>query len=127
MLVKDWLGVVSAASNIKVVDGNTWAYGTKESIEENYGDFDLKEVEQPYNDTGLLILYVSQFTKCDCYRTRIVKHYLSEYEKGYYAALHGGARVDFIDEEESYCMGTKECERCTCGGDKRKCDFYREK
>lgn len=124
MLVKDWLSVVSTASNIKVVDGNTWAYGTKESIEENYGDFDIKEVEQPYDDTGLLILYVSQFIKCDCYRTRIVKHYLSEYEKGYYAALHSGARVDSIDEEESYCMGTKECEVCTCGGDKRKCNFY---
>ena len=124
MLVKDWLSVVSSASNIKVVDGNTCAYGTKESIEENYGDFDLKEVEQPYDDTGLLILYVSQFTKCDCYRTRRVKHYLSEYEKGYYAALHSGARVDFIDEEESYCIGTKECEVCTCGGDKRKCNFY---
>lgn len=45
MLVKDWLSVVGKALNIKVVDGNTWAYGTKESIEENYGDFELKEVE----------------------------------------------------------------------------------
>ena len=43
MLVKDWLSVVGTALNIKVVDGNTWAYGTKESIEENYGDFDLKK------------------------------------------------------------------------------------
>ena len=123
MLVKDWLRVVSAAPNIKVVDGNTSAYGTKESIEEDYGDFELESVEQD-ETTGRLILHVSQFTKCDCYRTRTVKHYLSEYEKGYYAALHGGARVDFIDEEESYCIGTKEREICTCGGDKRKCDFY---
>ena len=58
MLVKDWLSVVGKALNIKVVDGNTWAYGTKESIEENYGDFELKEVEQ-VDDTDLLILYVS--------------------------------------------------------------------
>ena len=123
MLVKDWLSVVIPASNIEVVDGNISAYGTKESIEEDYGDFELESVEQD-ETTGRLILHVSQFTKCDCYRTRIVKHYLSEYEKGYYAALHGGARVDFIDEEESYCIGTKECEFCTCGGDKRKCDFY---
>ena len=123
MLVKDWLRVVIPASNIKVVDGNTSAYGTKESIEEDYGDFELESVEQD-ETTGRLILHVSQFTKCDCYRTRIVKHYLSEYEKGYYAALHGGARVDFIDEEESYCIGTKEREFCTCSGDKRKCDFY---
>ena len=58
MLVKDWLSVIGKALNIKVVDGNTWAYGTKESIEENYGDFELKEVEQ-VDDTDLLILYVS--------------------------------------------------------------------
>lgn len=59
MLVKDWLSVVSSAQNIQVVDGNTTVYGTKESIlEENYGDFDLKRVEQ-VDDTDLLILYVS--------------------------------------------------------------------
>lgn len=62
MLVKDWLGVVVPASNIKIVDGNTTVYGTKESLlEENYGDFDLKRVEQ-VDDTDLLILYVS--SKC---------------------------------------------------------------
>lgn len=22
------------------------------------------------------------------------------------------------------CLGTKECEACSCGGDERKCDFY---
>ena len=119
MLVKDWLSVVSTASNIKVVDGNTWAYGTKESIEENYGDYDLKSVEQ-VDDTDLLILYVS--TKCPYYRVRTVKHYLSEYEKGYYAALHDDACVDSIDEEESYCFGTINCEVCHCGGNKGKCD-----
>lgn len=119
MLVKDWLGVVSKALNIKVVDGNTWAYGTKESIEENYGDFELKEVEQ-VDDTNLLILYVS--SKCPHYRVRTVKHYLSEYEKGYYAALHGGIHIEYTDEEEPYCLGTKNCEVCHCGGNKTKCE-----
>ena len=123
MLVKDWLSVVGTALNIKVVDGNTWAYGTKESVEENYGDFDLKKVEQ-VDDTDLLILYVSKYTKCDCYRTKKVRRYFTEYEKGFYAALHGGTPVDYIVENQAYCMGTKECECCTCGGDKRKCDFY---
>jgi hypothetical protein len=121
MLVKDWLSVVIPASNIKVIDGNISAYGTKESLEENYGDFDLKRVEQ-VDDTDLLILYVS--TKCPHYKTRTVKHYLSEYERGYYAALYGGTQYECIDEEESYCFGTKNCEVCHCGGDKRKCDFY---
>ena len=123
MLVKDWLSVIESDCAIRVITVKFAMLGTKSSIERDFGDFELKSVEQDAI-TGRLILHVSQFTKCDCYRTRIVKHYLSEYEKGYYAALHGGARVDFIDEEESYCIGTKECECCTCGGDKRKCDFY---
>lgn len=123
MLVKDWLSVVIPASNIQIVDGNLSAYGTKESLEENYGDFDLERVEQ-VDDTDLLILYVSKYKKCDSYRTKKVRRYLTEYEKGFYAALHGRTPVDYIVEEQSYCMGTKECECCTCGGDKRKCDFY---
>ena len=123
MLVKDWLSVIESDRAIRVITVKFAMSGTKSSIERDFGDFELKSVEQD-ETTGRLILHVSQFTKCDCYRTRTVKHYLSEYEKGYYAALHGGARVDCIDEEESYCMGTKECEICTCGGDKRKCDFY---
>lgn len=121
MLVKDWLSVVGTALNIKVVDGNTWAYGTKESVEENYGDFDLKKVEQ-VDDTDLLVLFVS--TKCPHYRVRTVRRYLSEYEKGYYAALHDGIHIEYTDEKESCCLGTKNCEVCHCGGDKRKCDFY---
>lgn len=28
---------------------------------------------------------------------------------------------------ESRCLGTKEVETCSCGGDKSKCDFYPEK
>ena len=123
MLVKDWLSVVGTALNIKVVDGNTWAYGTKESVEENYGDFDLKKVEQG-DDTDLLVLYVSKYKECGCYRTKKMRRYLTEYEKGFYAALYGRSRVDYIVEDQSYCMGTRECESCTCGGDKRKCDFY---
>lgn len=126
MLVKDWLSVVIPASNIEVIDGNTTAYGTKESIKEDYGDFDLERVEQ-VNDTDLLILYVSKYRECDCYRTRNVRRYLTEYEKGFYAALHDGVTVDYIVENQSYCIGTKECECCTCGGDKRKCDFYHAK
>lgn len=124
MLVKDWLSVVGTALNIKVVDGNTWAYGTKESVEENYGDFDLKKVEQ-VDDTDLLILYVSKYTKCDCYRTKKVRHYLTEYEKGAYFGYYG-VRKDYIEKDEPYCMGTRELESCHCGGNKEKCE-YRDK
>lgn len=118
MFVKDWLSVVSNAQNIKVVDGNTSAYGTKESIEENYGDFELKKVEQ-VNDTDLLILYVS--TKCPYYRVRTVKHYLSEYERGVYFGYYG-VRKEYIEKDEPYCMGTRELESCNCGGNKKKCN-----
>ena len=117
MLVKDWLSVVIPASNIKVVDGNTWAYGTKESIEENYGDFDIKKVEQ-VDDTDLLVLFVSKYKKCDSYRTKKVRRYLTEYKEDSYSI------VDYIVEDQPYCISTKECECCACGGDKRKCDFY---
>lgn len=126
MLVKDWLSVVCTARNIKVLDGNTCAYGTKENVEENYGDFDLERVEQ-VDDTDLLILYVSKYKECDCYRTKKVRRYLTEYEKGFYTSLYGRAPADYTVENQSYCIGTKECECCTCGGDKRKCNFYSTK
>lgn len=29
-------------------------------------------------------------------------------------------------QEYGVCYGTKECERCNCGGDKSKCNFYPE-
>lgn len=31
---------------------------------------------------------------------------------------------DCYDSTRQECRGTKECDPCTCGGDKRKCDFY---
>lgn len=40
---------------------------------------------------------------CECYKTRL---------KGAENTIQG------------YCIGTKECEDCSCGGDKLKCDFY---
>ncbi len=29
-----------------------------------------------------------------------------------------------IEYGKTVCYGTKECEECTCGGDKSKCNFY---
>ena len=31
-----------------------------------------------------------------------------------------------IEYGKAVCYGTRECERCTCGGDRNKCDFYPE-
>jgi hypothetical protein len=30
------------------------------------------------------------------------------------------------EREIGVCYGTKECEQCHCGGDRKKCDFYEE-
>lgn len=70
------------------------------------------------------VTVVEVIKKCDSYRTKKVRRYLTDYEKGFYTALHGRAPADYIVENKSYCIGTKECEFCTCGGDKRKCNFY---
>lgn len=123
MLVKDWLSAIKDDRAVRVVTSTITMSAAKSSIERDFGDYELKSVEQD-KDTGRLILYISKYKKCDSYRTKKVRRYLTEYEKGYYAALHGGVSTDYIVENQSYCMGTKECEPCICGGDKRKCDFY---
>lgn len=30
-----------------------------------------------------------------------------------------------VEYGKTVCYGTKECEECTCGGDKNKCNFYK--
>ena len=61
--------------------------------------------------------------KCSSYRERIVKHSLSDYEKGYYYGKYGISK-DYELVKQSYCIGTKEYETCTCDGDKSKCNFH---
>ena len=46
--------------------------------------------------------------QCDCYNVRIDRIYGNEAKYG-------------------VCLGTKEIDRCDCGGDESKCDFYPEK
>ena len=46
--------------------------------------------------------------QCDCYNVRIDRIYGNEMKYGVY-------------------LGTKEIDRCNCGGDESKCDFYPEK
>lgn len=122
MLVKEWLSVFKSDRAVRVMTVKFAMSGTKSSIEHNFGDFELESVEQD-EITRRLILYVSESVKCGCYRTQIVKRPLTEYERGFYAALHDGVIPDYIDKEQSYCVGTKECETCTCGGDKKKCNY----
>lgn len=42
---------------------------------------------------------------CECYRTR---------------NKYSGSNITQV----GYCIGTKDCEDCSCGGDELKCNFY---
>ena len=105
-----------------VIDGGEIKSGFSSYMGNYYADYDIDNIT--IGEDGYIVLHISKCKECDSYRTRKVRRYLTEYEKGFYAALHGGTPVDYIVENQSYCMGTKECEFCTCGGDRRKCDFY---
>lgn len=48
--------------------------------------------------------------KCKCYHERIETRYIKE--------------IRTTQKVVGYCWGTKECEPCSCEGDKSKCDFY---
>lgn len=63
---------------------------------------------------------------CSCYRETTEKHYLSEFAQGIYFAKTG-KRKNYTESIVGKCMGTKEVDVCSCGGDCRKCDFYPEK
>ena len=55
--------------------------------------------------------------KCDCYRIELRKAYT-------YHPITG----QFVKHDTivGVCWGTKEIDKCDCGGDKTKCDFYSE-
>ena len=66
--------------------------------------------------------------KCDCYRTAKERHYYTDYEKGLFFGMFGRhLDKDYEYVTYSYCAGTRECDRCSCNGDERKCDFYPHK
>lgn len=127
MLVKDFVDVYQKGNGFlrATIDGGEIKSGFAAYMRNYYADYDVDNIT--VGDDGYIILHISKYKKCDSYRTKKIKRRLTEYEKGFYAALHGRAPGDYIVENQSYCMGTKECEFCTCGGDKRKCDFYPEK
>ena len=55
--------------------------------------------------------------KCDCYHLQPKTRYT-------YHPLTG--RPIAHDIEVGVCWGTRECDECSCGGDRTKCDFYPE-
>lgn len=52
--------------------------------------------------------------KCECYK------WGQRFECRYYE----DGRPFGIMVGYNYCTGTKECDACSCGGDRTKCDFY---
>lgn len=63
---------------------------------------------------------------CSCYKERITARPTTEFERGVYFA-RTGEMVYLTNDVQGVCTGTKEVETCTCGGDRRKCNFYKEK
>lgn len=55
--------------------------------------------------------------KCDCYEIITELHYT-------YNPVTGSPIANY--REAGRCIGTKEQECCSCGGDECKCDFYPE-
>ena len=52
--------------------------------------------------------------QCDCYHTLIETRCIYKIT---------GQPIHY-DAEVGVCLGTKECDRCSCNGDRAKCDFY---
>lgn len=61
--------------------------------------------------------------KCKSYDEIVCKRTPTAFERGYHLAMTG-EYLKQVTETRAYCNGTREHEMCTCGGDRRKCDFY---
>ena len=81
------------------------------------------------NDLSYYIIYCSKMKKCDCYREETKTRYPTEFERGLSFGMLGKwlDPNEPIEYKEGRCLGTRECETCTCRGDTSKCDFYPEK
>ena len=89
-------------------------YKIQEVIEVREGFFRIIYTsEDDYEDENI----------CASYRVRKVKTHLSDYEQGVYFGRYG-VRKEYIENDEPYCMATRELESCNCDGDRSKCNFY---
>lgn len=121
--VKDWLSVLDGSFRIKIGEEPASIFlSSKKDIIDVYGDAELQKViiDHERRCTTLKIAVCSQ---CACYRVRNVQKHLSDYEQGVYFGRYG-LKKEYIEEKQAYCIGTKECEVCSCGGDRSKCNFY---
>lgn len=89
-----------------------------------YSDFEVFKVNAS-PDVTHPVLILDEPT-CDSYEVTKERHYLTEYEKGYYYGKQGKELI-YITKEVSRCKSTKEKEECSCHGYKSQCNLYRRK
>ena len=63
--------------------------------------------------------------KCKCWEIIKNERMLSDFEKGAIFARTGQI-IERIPCTKQICNGTRERDECSCGGDKRRCNFYRK-
>ena len=128
MKVKDFVELVIGKIPYMPMVNNSAEYANltkKEDLVDKFGEYEVIKVKFVYNNEPYIILHISNKDICTSYRVRKVKSYLNEYEQGIYFGRYG-VRKKYIEKDEPYCMGTRELESCNCGGDKSKCNFYRD-
>ena len=63
--------------------------------------------------------------KCSCYHTRNkIEYKLKSHTP--ISELFNPTFHEEIKKEVGVCFGTKECEECSCDGDRSRCNFYPE-
>lgn len=96
------------------------------TIKEKYLDFDVTSVSITADDiVSFTVVGDLWKDKCDCYRVLRERHYLTDYEKGYYEAIYHKPAPEYEIKHNGICYGTKDREPCNCGGDRSKCNFKR--
>ena len=96
MLVEDFVDVYQKGDGyLKVIiDGGEAESGISAYMRNHYADYDIDNIT--VGEDGCIVLYISTYKECNSYRTKKMRRYLTEYEKGFYAALHGRVPVDYI-------------------------------
>jgi len=95
-------------------------------IKDNYLDFEMDSVSfTPDNIISFTVVGDLRKDKCECYMVSKERHYLTDYEKGYYEAIYHKPAPEYEIKHNGICYGTKDREPCDCGGDKSKCNFKR--
>lgn len=95
-------------------------------VANNYLDFEVESaVFSADNTVSFTITGDLRKDKCDCYRVSKERHYLTDYEKGYYEAIYHKPAPEYEIKHNGICYGTKDREPCDCDGDKSKCNFKR--